>query len=72
MTEPSEFLSDADVQVLTGYKRPKYQAQWCETNNVDYKINSRGRLVISRAEVRGRELRSGTRNIPREPNFAAI
>lgn len=71
-TEESEFLSEADVQYQTGYKRPTFQAQWCEANNVDYKLSSKGRVRISRHDVRGRSLRTFKGRKPAEPNLTSV
>lgn len=44
----SAFLDDADLQRLTGYKRPTDQARWLEDNGIPFIRNSRGRLVVRR------------------------
>ena len=44
----SAFLSPADLETLTGYKRPADQARWLEEHGVPATINARGRPVVAR------------------------
>lgn len=40
------YLTPAELETLTGYKRPADQARWLERNGVPYITNARGRPVV--------------------------
>jgi hypothetical protein len=40
------YLTDAELERLTGYKRPADQARWLERNGVPFTKNARGRPVV--------------------------
>jgi hypothetical protein len=73
MPDQSEFLSREELQILTGYKRPTYQATWCTNNSIDYRINARGDVVVSRHDVRERSLKTFAGRAARiEPDLSRV
>lgn len=40
------YLTPAELETLTGYKRPADQARWLERQGVPFTMNSRGRPVV--------------------------
>lgn len=51
----SDFLSSADIEALTGYRRPAYQVAWLKRHGLLLHVNARGRPVVLRSVVEGRE-----------------
>lgn len=54
----SYFLSAADIEALTGYRRPSYQIDWLKRHGLLLHVNARGRPVVLRSVVEGRERRT--------------
>lgn len=44
----SEFLSEADLRKLTGRVKRKLQAEWLDREDIPYRYNARGELVVRR------------------------
>jgi hypothetical protein len=40
------YLTPAELETLTGYKRPADQARWLERNGVPFTLNARQRPVV--------------------------
>lgn len=54
MSAPDPFLSDDQVQNLTGYVQPKRQARWLAANGIKFFRNARGQIRIPRDAVMSR------------------
>lgn len=40
------FLTDAELQTLTGYRRPACQRRWLERNGIPHFVNALGKPVV--------------------------
>ena len=40
------FLTNEEVEVLTGYKQKKRQAEWLACQGISFKVNAIGRVVV--------------------------
>ena len=65
------FLSDEQVQRLTGYKQPAYQCRWLARNRVHFYQAADGRPIVTEDAIRSPEGRKSGRR-PSEPNYAAL
>ena len=66
------FLNDADIEQLTGRKRPADQLAWLRARGYRHDVNGQGRPVVARAEVEAK-LVSGVAHQRRdEPNWSAL
>lgn len=45
----SEFLDDADLRRLTGYVKRAKQVEFLEREQIPYRINARGEVVVRRS-----------------------
>lgn len=64
------FLTPADLERLTGYRRPSAQARWLRRHGYRVTINGLGEPVVTVAEM-NRHL-TGGRAARQEPNFEAL
>lgn len=64
------FLTPADLERLTGYRRPSAQARWLRQHGYRVTINGLGEPVVTVAEM-NRHL-TGGRAARQEPNFGAL
>ena len=67
------FLSESEVQQLTGRLRPKAQCMWLLNHGWKYTVNQLGRPVVAIAEAE-RKLVGNTSNhlTGKEPNWEAL
>lgn len=68
----SLFLDDADLERLTGRKRPAAQIDWLRDHGYRHEINGAGRAVVVRAEVEARLVSKVARGRSTEPNWSAL
>lgn len=64
------FLTAAELQTLTGYRRPSAQLRWLNRHGYRATINGLGEPVVTVAEM-NRHLVGG-RAARQEPNFGAL
>lgn len=62
------FLSEDEVQDLTGYKRPADQRRWLDRNGIGYLVSARGRPVVLKSELE-RALGAATKATGTEPDW---
>ena len=48
------FLSEDEIETLTGYASPAWQCRWLDRHGFAYKRAKDGRVVLSRAYVESR------------------
>jgi hypothetical protein len=65
------FLSIAELEALTGYRKPALQCRWLARNGYSFDVNARGRPVLCRAAYESRHTNETGRS-PSEPNLAAL
>ena len=66
----SIWLSSADLEELTGYRRPTAQARWLRRHGYRFTVNALGVPVVAVAEV-NRKLVGGT-IAAQEPNWSVL
>ena len=69
----STFLSNSDIQQLTGLKRPKAQCNWLQRHGWTYTVNALGHPIVASAEATSKLV--NCRSIKRShviPNWEAI
>lgn len=49
-----QFLTDDELEQLTGYVRPSKQAEQCRKFGIPFFVNARGKPVVSRDAVSAR------------------
>ena len=49
-----QFLTDDELEQLTGYVRPSKQAEQCRKFGIPFCVNARGKPVVSRDAVSAR------------------
>ena len=67
------FVSETDVESLTGYRRPSAQIDWLRRNGWRFVVNALGKPVIALAEFHRRMV--GGSRLPvggQEPNWDAL
>ena len=64
------FLSQDQIEQLTGLKRPSRQCRWLGDHGYRFEVNTRGRPVVLLSAVE-QKLQLSTRS-PRQPNFEAL
>jgi hypothetical protein len=69
MSAESPFLSDLEVEELTGYVQPKRQARWLQQNGFRPLINGRGKVRVPRDAVASRPNQAKART---EPDFSRV
>lgn len=69
------FLTEQELQQLTGYRYGKYQVQWLKDNHIAFKLNGLGAPVVLRssieATITGKVGARGAASAA-EPNFGAL
>lgn len=63
------YLTDLEVEDLTGYVQPKRQARWLVVNGFKPFINGRGKVRVPRAQFEARQASIKSKT---EPNFTGI
>lgn len=53
--ETDQFLTDAELERLTGYRSPKKQAAHCRKIGIPFFPNARGKPIVSRDVINGTE-----------------
>ena len=67
------FLSDLEVQQLTGRHRPTAQCHWLQKHGWKHDINAIGRPVVAIAEAERKLVGSTAKNLTgKEPNWGAL
>lgn len=61
------FLTDEQVQQLTGLKRPSAQSRWLATKGIPHMVNAAGKVVVTRKALES-DCVEGTR----EPKWEAL
>lgn len=64
------FLAPAELEDLTGYKVPAYQARWLEERGWRFVRNAAGRVMVSRAHAEA--MLGGAAAKVAGPDFSAI
>ncbi len=60
------FLSDSDIEFMTGYKQPAAQIRWLQKWRIRHAVAANGRPRVTREAVNGAERPKAA------PNFAAL
>lgn len=55
------FLSETDLQSLTGYKRPADQRRWLTSHGWGFEVRADGKNRVLHEEARARMLSTGSR-----------
>ena len=63
------FLTDAELQQLTGAKRPSAQIRWLRSRRVRHYVNLVGKPVVAREWLLGE---SNIAQAPEKPDFSAL
>ena len=63
-------LSDSQVENLTGYKLPAYQARWLTDNAIKFYVNARGKVRVPREAVSGIKVKAPLKKT--EPDFTQV
>jgi len=66
------FLTESELEHLTGYKKPKLQRQWLANNGYSFDVRADGRPIVSRAHYESRHSGKARGRRPSEPDFAAL
>ena len=45
------FMAKAEVEELTGYKKPSLQSKWLWEHNIQHLINAQGRVIVVRSAL---------------------
>lgn len=68
-----EILTNAELEALTGYRRPAYQARWLAANGIRHWRRKDGLPVVPRAAVQGSEQPAAAQPEPRQgPNLEGL
>ncbi|MHB8473224.1 MAG: DUF4224 domain-containing protein [Gammaproteobacteria bacterium] len=65
------FLTLAELEILTGYKRPSCQIKWLKAMRFRYQVSATGRPVVARIEVE-RNLTSRPEAIKDRPRLEMV
>lgn len=65
------FLTEEEIQRLTGKKRPSAQITWLKTKGYRFSVNGLNQPVVAVAEA-NRKLVGGTAARQQEPNWEAM
>ncbi|GEM_PF-6790597 len=49
----NKILEEKELALLTGYQRPKQQAQFLTENGIKYLINAQGKVIVTRDWLNG-------------------
>jgi hypothetical protein len=63
------FLTDAELEYMTGYKQPAAQIRWLQKWRIRHVVNAMGQPRVTRAAVEGTQQREPERSRT-EPNWA--
>jgi len=69
------FLTEVELQTLTGQRRSKAQARTLERMGIEHRVNLRGDVIVSRRrveEILGCSSQTATTRAPVEPNWKAL
>jgi len=67
------FLSDKDINCLTGRLRPSAQCRWLQHNGWKYTVNQLGRPVVAFAEAERKLVGTSTnQSSSKEPNWESL
>ncbi len=67
------FLSAAELEVLTGYRRPSAKVRWLTRNGWKFTVNGLGEPVVAVAEMSRRMVSgAGAAGARKEPNFGVL
>lgn len=64
------FLNDKEIEILTGYRKPKSQREWLRKQNINFFLTKTGKPIVIRETIK--ETKSLLRHYGVEPNFEAI
>jgi hypothetical protein len=64
------FLTAADLEQLTGYKKPALQRRWLIKNGYRFDVRADGRASVLSSQVMARQ--GGARERSAEPNWEAL
>jgi hypothetical protein len=67
MNEP--YLTDAQLEHLTGYIQPKRQARWLSENGIKFYVNRLNRVRVMRDSIGGVKQKAERRT---EPDFTKV
>lgn len=65
------FLTDEQVEDLTGYVQPKRQAAWLSENGIKAYTNARGKVRVPREAIAGR-LQIASKSKRTAPDFTKV
>lgn len=63
------FLTPAELERLTGYRRPSAQIRWLRSRQIRHWINGVGHPVVASAWIIGEQ---GAIPMPQRPNLSAV
>jgi hypothetical protein len=64
------FLTPAEIETLTGYRRPSAQVRWLRRHGYRFTLSGLGEPVVALAEFNRHMV--GGRAVHQEPDFGAI
>jgi hypothetical protein len=68
---PPLFLTDAELEFMSGYKQPAAQIRWLQRWQIRHVVNAAGYPRVTRAAVEGTE-KAGPQRPRATPNFEAL
>jgi hypothetical protein len=68
---PPLFLTDAELEFMSGYKQPAAQIRWLQKWRIRHVVNAAGYPRVTRAAVEGTE-KTGPERPRATPNFEAL
>jgi hypothetical protein len=71
MTVPQLFLTDAEIEFMTGYIQPAAQIRWLQKWQIRYVVNASGYPRVTRSAVEGTR-KAEPEQRRSEPNWAAL
>lgn len=66
------FLSDLEVQQLTGRHRPTAQCHWLQKHGWRFTVNALGNPIVATAEAERHLLGNAKLSAGKEPNWGAL
>lgn len=78
--ESNLFLTDEELQMMTGYKQPSKQIAFLQDNFIKYIVNKKKRPIVFRRDISGQSATNTLSNVQIhlpveeeiEPNFEAL
>lgn len=70
MSSEPLFLTDDELEKLTGYKTAKKQIEFLLNNDIKFRVNGIGKVVITRSNIEGVKVQKGKSK--NEPNYEAL